>query len=110
MENSLVTLSFAVQVETVTVKTKVVAVGMVAVELVLVEAVVGSLASHLVATAVDYQNYYSLFVAASSQIGCSIGVLSETVLSLSDSVGLFSVVFFVFELQVPERNQSEGFL
>lgn len=108
MENSLVTLSFAVQVETVTVKTKVVAVGMVAVELVLVEAEVGSLASHLVATAVDYQNYYSLFVAASSQIGCSIGVLLETVLSYS--VGLFSVVFFVFELQVPERNQSEGFL
>lgn len=108
MENSLVTLSFAVQVETVTVKTKVVAVGMVAVELVLVAAEVGSLASHLVATAVDYQNYYSLFVAASSQIGCSIGVLLETVLSYS--VGLFSVVFFVFELQVPERNQSEGFL
>lgn len=110
MENLLVTWSFEVQVETVAVKTKIVAVGVVAVELVLVAAEVGSLASHLVATAVDYQNYYSLFVAASSQIGCSIGVLSETVLSLSDSVGLFSVVFFVFELQVPERNQSEGFL
>lgn len=108
MENSRVTWSFAVQVETVAVKTKIAAVGVV--ELVLVAAEVGNLASHLVATAVDYQNYYSLFVAASSQIGCSIGVLSETVLSLSDSVGLFSVVFFVFELQVPERNQSEGFL